>query len=467
MLMLADGYVAHGVSIGQPGTTVGKLVFNTSMTGYQEILTDPSYAGEIIVFTFPLIGIYGAAEEDRQSERIHARGLVVGELSDAADNWRADRALNDLLMLEETTGIAGLDTRRLTRHLRDSGEMLGVITSELSEDEARALLAGQPDFGELDLVREVTCEAPYVRQAFEVYREDWSSQQAGSDNPSVNSGAGLQTRETGRSEDLPHSEPSLFSNVDRERHLPAGRPLVVAAYDFGIKRAILDCLTARGCTVHVFPATATADELLAVDPDGVFLSNGPGDPARMDYVLPHVKQLAETLPVFGICLGHQLLARAAGLPTYRLKFGNRGANHPVLELDANRVHISSQNHSYAVALGEGAEGMPAGAVSKELPGARDADSLSASAGQRPASRRKPLGPDRPVDAYPHPLNPQVLVTHLNVNDSSNEGLAWRDKPVFSVQYHPEGCPGPRDNTYLFDRFIGMMLERITIPELHT
>ncbi|MDQ3023973.1 MAG: carbamoyl phosphate synthase small subunit, partial [bacterium] len=268
MLMLADGYVAHGVAIGQPGTTVGKLVFNTSMTGYQEILTDPSYAGEIIVFTFPLIGIYGAAEEDRQSSRIHARGLVVGELSDAADNWRADRALTDLLLLEGCSGIAGIDTRRLTRHLRDCGEMLGVITSDLSEADARTLLASQPDFGELDLVREVTCTEPYSRQAFEIYREDWSSQQASSSTL------------------RPENADSLFAIADMEQHLPAGRPLVVAAYDFGIKRAILDCLTARGCEVHVFPATATADELLAVNPDGVFLSNGPGDPAIMDYTLP-------------------------------------------------------------------------------------------------------------------------------------------------------------------------------------
>jgi carbamoyl-phosphate synthase small subunit len=454
MLMLADGYVARGVSIGRPGTTVGKLVFNTSMTGYQEILTDPSYAGEIIVFTFPLIGIYGAAEEDRQSGRIHARGLVVGELSDAADNWRADRALTDLLLLEGASGIAGLDTRRLTRHLRDSGEMLGVITSELSEAEARALLASQPDFGELDLVREVTCEEPYVRRAFEVYREDWSSQQAGSDNPLA--AASLRPYMGGR--DAAPTEQTLFDRDQLEHALPAGRPLVVAAYDFGIKRAILDCLTARGCDVHVFPATATAEELLAVNPDGVFLSNGPGDPARMDYVLPHIVKLTETLPVFGICLGHQLLARAAGIPTYRLKFGNRGANHPVIELESNRVHISSQNHSYAVALGDGAAGAPAGAESRELPG-RDADGPSAMADQRPASR-KPLGPDRPTSAYPHPLNDRILVTHLNVNDSSNEGLAWRDLPVFSVQYHPEGCPGPRDNTYLFDRFIGMMLERL-------
>jgi carbamoyl-phosphate synthase small subunit len=435
MLVLADGYVAHGVSIGQPGTTVGKLVFNTSMTGYQEILTDPSYAGEIIVFTFPLIGIYGAAEEDRQSSRIHARGLVVGELSEAKDNWRADRALNDLLLLEGTTGIANIDTRRLTRHLRDCGEMLGVVTSELTEQQAHELLGQQPDFGELDLVKEVTCTEPYVRNAFEVYREDWSSQHAGSSDLG------------------PENPDSLFAIADQEQRLPAGRPLVVAAYDFGIKRAILDCLTARGCEVHVFPATATAEELLAIHPDGVFLSNGPGDPARMDYVLPHIQALTERLPVFGICLGHQLLARAAGIPTYRLKFGNRGANHPVLELDGNHVHISSQNHSYAVALGEGGAGMPAAAETKELPS-------SSTGNQMRTSNRKPLGSDRPSAPYPHPFNPEVLVTHLNVNDSSNEGLAWRERPVFSVQYHPEGCPGPRDNTYLFDRFIGMMLEKV-------
>jgi carbamoyl-phosphate synthase small subunit len=431
LLVLADGYTVRGRLAGKPGTTVGKLVFNTSMAGYQEILTDPSYAGEIIVFTFPLIGIYGAANQDRQSERIHAKGLIVGELSEGRDNWRADMTLNDLLLTEGVTGIGGIDTRRLTRHLRDSGEMYGVITSELDAIEAGALLAAQPDFGALDLVRGVTCAAPYVREPGQFYRE-----------PVVFKPAG---------------EGDLLS-------APAAEPqkcCVVAAYDFGIKRSILDCLTERGCRVHVFPATASADELLSVNPDGVFLSNGPGDPARMDYVLPHIKRLIDIsdgggerggrpLPVFGICLGHQLLARAAGIPTYRLKFGNRGANHPVLELDGFKAHISSQNHSYAVALSGEPDGMPAAAEVYALTGA-----MSGSVEAR-EFHRAPLGMDKPRAAYPHPLNPAVLVSHLNVNDSSNEGLKWRDKPVFCVQYHPEGCPGPRDNTYLFDRFVAMM-----------
>jgi carbamoyl-phosphate synthase small subunit len=385
LLYLAGGYTSHGYRCGQRGTTVGKLVFNTSMTGYHEILTDPSYAGEIITFTFPLIGIYGVAPEDAQSERIHARGTVISEMSLAADNWRADRTLNDQLLYEAVVGISGIDTRRLTRHLRDAGEMLGVITSELTEAEAKAELERHPDFGAQDLVPTVSCKQAYV------------------------------------------FEPTTAGSEPRH---------VIAAYDFGIKRGILREFARRGCRVHVFPCTATADELLAVQPDGIFLSNGPGDPERMGYVLPHVRALADARPTFGICLGHQLLALAAGIPTYRLKFGNRGANHPVLELASGRAHISSQNHSYAAVLDGGPAGRPAAAEG--------------------GVERAPLGPGRPTAPYPHPLNPDVLVTHLNINDSSCEGLAWRDKPVFSVQYHPEGQPGPQDNTYLFDRFLAML-----------
>ena len=397
-IMLADGYIARGRQIGKPGTTLGKLVFNTSMMGYQEILTDPSYAGEIITFTFPLIGIYGVAEGDHQSRQVFARGVVVSELNATSDNWRADRTLNDMLMHQGVTGISGVDTRRLTRHLREQGEMPGIITSELSVEEARKRLAEAPDFGSVDFVSEVT-----TPQAYEV--------------PAIAPDA------------------TRFGAVDNPRSditMHSGGSFTVAAYDFGIKRGILDCLAQRGCTVHVFPSSATADELLAVRPDGIFLSNGPGDPERMDYVLPHIQQLCENLPVFGICLGHQLIARAMGLPTYKLKFGNRGGNHPVLDLTDGRVHISAQNHSYAVALADGAQGRPAAAAD--------------------GRERRPLGDDRPTGPYAHPMNPRVLVTHLNVNDGSCEGLMLADRPVFSVQYHPEGSPGPRDNTYLFDNF---------------
>ncbi len=403
LLLLADGYTARGKHLGREGTTVGKLVFNTSMTGYHEIMTDPSYGGEIITFTFPLQGIYGISPPDAQSERVHARGVIVSERSERSFNWRSALTFNDLLLSMEITGLSGIDTRRLTRHLRDRGEMLGIITSELTEAQARGELERHPDFGQQDLVPEVSCREPYQ--------------------------VGPGDFDPGRLGQL--GEATKYARDD-------GRPLVVAAYDFGIKRGILECLAARGCSVHVFPATAAADELLGVEPDGVFLSNGPGDPERMDYALPHIQRLTAELPVFGICLGHQLLARAAGIPTYRLKYGNRGANHPVLDLGSGKAHISSQNHSYAVALSDGADGRPAAAEN--------------------GRERKPLGPDRPREPYPHPLNADVLVTHLNINDGSNEGLAFRDKPVFSVQYHPEGCPGPRDNVYLFDQFCRLMLE---------
>jgi carbamoyl-phosphate synthase small subunit len=415
MLLLDDGYCVRGQLLGKPGTTMGKLVFNTSMVGYQEILSDPSYAGEIICFTFPLIGIYGATVADNQSNRIHARGLIVGEAQQQPDSWRADSALTDLLLYQSITGISGLDTRRLTRHLRDRGEMLGIITSELTEAEARRALDAAPDFGAVDYVREVSTTQPYVA--------------------------------------YPQSGTGRFGPWERHG---AGLPeynYTVAAYDFGIKRGILDCLAERGCTTHVFPCTATAEDLLAVRPDGVFLSNGPGDPERMDYILPHLGTLMEHLPVFGICLGHQLIARAMGLPTYRLKFGNRGANHPVLELASGKAHITSQNHSYAVALSEWEDGRPAAAENQRVR-AGGADRELAARGREPLSPQR-----RPDSAYPHPMNPRVLVTHLNINDCSCEGIALTDKPVFSVQYHPEGCPGPRDNIYLFDRFIELMRVR--------
>jgi carbamoyl-phosphate synthase small subunit len=401
LLLLADGYTTRGMHIGREGTTVGKLVFNTSMTGYHETLTDPSYAGEIITFTFPLQGIYGICPADAQSDRIHARGVVVSERADISYNWRAALSFNDLLLSMGVVGLAGVDTRRLTRHLRDRGEMLGVITSELTEAEAHAELARHPDFGEQDLVAEVTCAEPYL-----VTPSDFNPARLGA-----------------------LGEARQFRNG-------AGDGLLVAAYDFGIKRGILECFAARGVSVHVFPATAPADELLAVEPDGVLLANGPGDPVRMDYVLPHIRALMERLPVFGICLGHLLMARAVGIPTYRLKYGNRGANHPVLDLASGKAHISSQNHSYAVVLADGPEGRPAAAEDG-----------------RP---REPLGDGRPAAPYPHPLSEQVLVTHLNINDGSNEGLAWAERPVFCVQYHPEGCPGPRDNVYLFDQFCELM-----------
>ena len=261
LLLLADGYTARGSHLGRSGTTVGKLVFNTSMTGYHEILTDPSYAGEIITFTFPLQGIYGVCPADAQSERIHARGVVVGERYERSDNWRSALTLNDLLLSMEIVGLTGIDTRRLTRHIRNKGEMLGIISSELSEVEAKAELLKHPDFGQQDLVPEVSCNEPYV-----TIPKDFDRARLG-----------------------PLGEAATFAKPD-------GAELTVAAYDFGIKRGILECFGARGVTVHVFPCTAGADELLAVKPDGIFLSNGPGDPERMDYALQNVRALMDKLP---------------------------------------------------------------------------------------------------------------------------------------------------------------------------
>ncbi|MCC7477759.1 glutamine-hydrolyzing carbamoyl-phosphate synthase small subunit [bacterium] len=467
LLVLSDGYSAKGRLAGQPGSTIGKLVFNTGMTGYQETLTDPSYAGEILVFTFPLIGIYGVTSADYQSEKVHARGVVISELSAGSDNWRADRTLTDMLLLEGITGIHGIDTRRLTRHLRDNGEKLGMITTEHSEAEALEILRGQPDFSDQDLVPGVSCRQSYMLPAGLLYRQGWEAGQ----------GAEIERRRAGLFESAGAAAPrsSIAPATVQEKRF------TVAAYDFGIKRGILDNLSGRGCEVHVFPATASAAEVLACQPDGVFLSNGPGDPARMDYVLPELQRLialaggqgsaaadeqylrrsdgsTRRLPVFGICLGNQLLARAAGIPTYRLKFGNRGANHPVLDLQSGLVNISSQNHSYAVALSGGPAGRPAAAPGPDgSPQGRPRGPLPVrvcAAEEDPAAWAE--GGYRPAGPYAHPLNPQILVTHLNVNDGSCEGLRWADRPVFSVQYHPEGCPGPRDNTYLFDEFIALM-----------
>ncbi len=363
LLILDNGEKFTGTLVGKPGTTTGEVVFNTAMTGYQEILTDPSYAGQIIIFTFPLIGIYGVSPEDDQSRDIFARGLVISEYSPYRDNWRADRLLQDKLLTTETTGISGIDTRYLTQAIRNAGEMKAIITSELGEKEAVDALHNAPVLSQEDVVREVVTPEPY----------DW-----------------------------PHN----------------GAKFRVAAMDFGIKYAILDCLAQRGCHVRVFPAAAALDEILAFKPHGVFISNGPGDPARLAFCFETVCALSKSLPTFGICLGHQILALAYGLQTYKMKFGHRGANHPVRDLLTGRAHITSQNHSYAAVL--------------------------------------PPGIDAAAAREPFAVGDGLVIDKVHINDGTVEGMHHEAHPFFSVQYHPEGHPGPEDNYYLFDQFVGML-----------
>jgi len=375
-LALEDGTWYRGVSTGAPGETSGEVVFNTSMTGYQEVLTDPSYAGQIVTMTAPLIGNYGTAAGDAESQAPRVAGFIVREASAVASNWRADSSLRDYLVRHNIVAIADIDTRALTRVLRSAGVMRGVIaTGQVDPEELVTKARAIPTMEGSDLVRGVTCDAPF----------DWRN---------VAAAAG----------DADHRE---FGIAPQRR---SSRRLRVAAYDFGIKWNILRRLDAYGCDVRVFPATAPASELLATEPDGIFLSNGPGDPAALPYAINNVRELVRTdIPTFGICLGHQILGLAVGGQTFKLKFGHRGANHPVKELESGKVEITSQNHGFAV----------------------DPDSLPA----------------------------EVKVTHLNLYDGTVEGFRHTSKPVFSVQYHPEASPGPHDADYLFLKFLDAMEKR--------
>ena len=376
ILALEDGTWFNGVSAGAPGETSGEVVFNTSMTGYQEVLTDPSYAGQIVTMTAPQIGNYGVAAADHESGAPRVAGFVVRDLSPIASNWRSQSTLREYLTRHGIVAIGDIDTRALTRKLRSAGVMRGVIATgaPLDPEQLVATARAIPVMEGADLVKDVTCADAY----------DFK--------PSLADAVAEAT----------------FGVVPLKR---AGRVLRVAAYDFGIKTNILRRLTAHGCEVRVFPASAPASELLAMHPDGIFLSNGPGDPAAVTYAVENVRTLVDTAnrPLFGICLGHQLLGLALGAKTYKLKFGHRGANHPVQQLDSNQIEITSQNHGFAV----------------------DPDSL-------PAHAR---------------------VTHVNLYDGTVEGLRHVDKPIYSVQYHPEASPGPHDADYLFTQFIEEMENR--------
>jgi carbamoyl-phosphate synthase small subunit len=365
ILVLADGSVFHGRSIGADGDTMGEVVFNTAMSGYQEILTDPSYARQIVTLTYPHIGNYGVNVEDVEAGRVHAAGLVVRDVPRRHSNFRSSSSLPDYLRAQGVVGIADIDTRRLTRILREHGAQGGcIMAGELDEARALSLARSFPGLAGMDLARVVSAEAAYSSTETE-----WK----------LGRGYGEQS---------------------------AARFHVVA-YDYGVKRNILRMLAARGCRLTVLPATATAAEALALQPDGVFLSNGPGDPEPCDYAIKAISEIvARGIPTFGICLGHQLLALASGAKTVKMKFGHHGANHPVKDLDTGRVAITSQNHGFAV----------------------DPESL-------PANLR---------------------TTHVSLFDGSLQGIARTDAPAFSFQGHPEASPGPHDVSYLFDRFVKLM-----------
>jgi carbamoyl-phosphate synthase small subunit len=366
ILLLEDGTVFRGYRFAGDGRALGEVVFNTSMTGYQEVLTDPSYKGQIVAMTYPLIGTYGVNPEDMESAAVQVEAFIVREYQDFVSNWRSTRTLADFLEEHNKLGIEGIDTRALTRHIRQAGAMRGVIATDTdSIAELLEQVRAFPGLTGVDLVQHVTCKRPYRwRQGGPQPGADWTRGASG---------------------------------------------FKVAALDFGIKYNIMRLLERAGCQVLVFPAGTPADQVLASQPDGIFLSNGPGDPAVVDYAIQTVRDLLGKRPIFGICLGHQLLGLALGGSTFKLKFGHRGTNQPVKDLTTGKVEITSQNHGYCV----------------------DMDSL----------RGIP-----------------VRATHFNLNDNTLEGMEHLELPLYSVQYHPEASPGPHDASYLFDRFLHLMRE---------
>jgi len=366
ILALADGTVFRGQAFGADGEVGGEVVFNTAMTGYQEVLTDPSYHEQLVAMTYPEIGNVGVNREDVEAREPFVKGFIVKEYWDPPSNWRAEQSLGDYMQAHGIVGITGIDTRALVRHLRTHGAQEAIISStDLDPDRLVARAKARPGLVGRDLVREVTCKEAY----------DWHEPLWRLEGPSIG--------DTGK----------------------ADGPFVVA-YDYGMKYNILRNLVSAGCRVRVVPATTSAAEVLAQKPDGVFLSNGPGDPDAVPYAKEHVAGLIGKVPIFGICLGHQILGLALGGTTYKLKFGHHGANHPVMDTTTGKVEITSQNHGFAV----------------------DVESLQGKA----------------------------TLTHLNLNDRTVEGLTHTKEPLFSVQYHPEASPGPHDSSYLFRRFVDLI-----------
>jgi len=369
ILALADGTIFKGYSIGAVGHTTGEVVFNTAMTGYQEILTDPSYSRQIVTLTYPHIGNYGVNTSDVEASKVHAAGLIIRDLPLLASNFRSTQSLGDYLKAENVVAIAGIDTRKLTRILREKGAQAGAILTaaqgaEPSTAQALELARSFPGLAGMDLAKVVSVKAPY-----EFTETEWK----------LGEGFGKQT--------------------NPQYH--------VVAFDYGVKRNILRMLAERGCKVTVLPAQSTAADALALNPDGIFLANGPGDPEPCDYAIAASRELIEKgIPTFGICLGHQIMALASGAKTMKMKFGHHGANHPVQDLDSKKVLITSQNHGFA------------------------------------------------VDPTTLPAN--CRVTHVSLFDGSLQGFERTDKPAFCFQGHPEASPGPTDVAYLFDRFIGLM-----------
>ncbi len=402
LLALEDGTVFPGLACGAAGEADGELCFNTSMSGYQEVLTDPSYAGQIVTMTMPHIGNYGVNGADMESRGVFAKGFVVREMCDQPSSWRSEGALPDFLAERGIVAINGVDTRRLTRHLRERGAMRAVIsTVDLDPASLVAKANAAPGLVGRDLVAEVATKEPYV----------W-----GAEMP-------------------PGCELPVDTGV-----LPVSPRYRVVAIDSGIKYNILRRLSEAGCELHVLPPTASADEVLALEPDGVFLANGPGDPSAVGYLYATLRDLLGVKPVFGICLGHQMLSLAVGADTYKLKYGHRGGNQPVMNLLNGRVEITSQNHGFCVDFGsigeldvEASAGLTA-----------DANDIAAwvAAGIAPVVTSEQFG--------------RVQLTHVNLNDMTSEGIRLLDRPAFSVQYHPEAAPGPHDARYLFGAFTRLM-----------